>query len=53
MAKAKEKNWRRYTSINNNKQDFSGSPGVKNPPASAGEMSLILVLGRFHLPWSN
>ena len=43
----------RYASINNNKQDFSGSPVVKNRPASAGDTSLILVLGRSHVPWGD
>ena len=34
-------------------QDFSGGPGVKNPPASAGDMSSIPGPGRSHMLWSN
>ena len=33
--------------------DFPGGPGVKNPPASAGDMGLILGPGRLHMPLSN
>ena len=34
----------------NKKQDFPGGPAVKNPPANAGDTSLIPSLGRFHMP---
>ena len=30
-----------------------GDPAVKNPFASAGDMSLIPGLGRSHVPWGN
>ena len=29
-------------------RDFPGHPGVKNLPASAGDMGLMPGLGRFH-----
>ena len=36
---------------NNHRQDFpSGGPGLKNPPASAGDMGSIPGPGRFHRP---
>ena len=33
--------------------DFPGGAVVKNPPANAGNMSLIPGLGRSHMPRSN
>ena len=33
--------------------DFPGGPGVKNPPASAGDTDSIPGLGRFHMPRGN
>ena len=33
--------------------DFPDGPVVKNLSASAGDMGLILGLGRFHMPWGN
>ena len=30
--------------------DFPDSPGVKNPPASAGDMASVPGPGRFHRP---
>ena len=35
------------------KQDFLGGPVVKNPPASAGDASLIPGLGRFDMLQGN
>ena len=32
---------------------FPGGSVVKNPPASAGDVGLIPVPGRSHMPWSN
>ena len=32
---------------------FPGGPGVKNPPASAGNIGLISGLGRPHTPRRN
>ena len=32
------------------KRDFPGGPVVKNPPASAGDMSSIPGPGRSHMP---
>ena len=32
---------------------FPGGSGIKNPPANAGDMSLIIGLGRSHMLWSN
>ena len=29
---------------------FSGGPGVKNPPADAGDTGSIPGLGRYHMP---
>ena len=29
---------------------FPGGPGVKNPPASAGDAGSTLSLGSFHMP---
>jgi len=34
-------------------QDFPGGPRVKNPPANAGDMSLIPGPGRFHILRGN
>ena len=34
-------------------RDFPGVPMVKNSPANAGDMGLILGLGRFHMPQGN
>ena len=34
-------------------EDFPGGPAVKNPPANAGEIGLILGPGIFHIPQSN
>ena len=31
-------------------KDFPGGPGVKDPPASAGDAGLTLSLGSFHMP---
>ena len=31
----------------------TGSPVIKNPPASAGDMGSILGLGSFHMPQDN
>ena len=33
--------------------DFPGGAVVKNPPANAGDMGLILGPGRSHMPRSN
>ena len=33
--------------------DFPGGTVDKNPPANAGDMGLIPVPGRFHMPWGN
>ena len=33
--------------------DFSGGTVIKDPPANAGDMGLILGPGRSHMPWSN
>ena len=33
--------------------EFLCGPGVKNLPASAGDMDLIPGLGRSHMPLSN
>ena len=33
--------------------DFPGGPGVMNPPANAGDTSLVPGPGRFHMPWGN
>ena len=33
--------------------DFPAGPGVRNLPASTGEMGLIPGLERFHVPWGN
>ena len=35
---------------------YLGLPGcrvLRNPPANAGDVSLIPDLGRSHMPWSN
>ena len=37
----------------NHNEDFPGGTVVKNPPANAGDPSLIPGLGRAHMPWSN
>ena len=34
-------------------EDFRDGPGVKNPPANAGDTGSITHLGRFHMRWSN
>ena len=34
-------------------EDLPGGPVVKNLPANAEDMGLILRLGRFHMPWDN
>ena len=34
-------------------RDFPGGSVVGNPPASAGDMSLIPDPGRSHMLWSN
>ena len=39
--------------IKTRRRDFPGGPVVKNPPANAGDMSLIPGLGRFLLPLGN
>ena len=31
-------------------KDFPGGPGVKDPPASAGDAGSTLSLGSFHMP---
>ena len=36
-----------------NKCNFPGSPVVKNPPATVGDMGSIPGLGRSHKPWGN
>ena len=33
--------------------EFPGGPVVKNTPANAGDLDLILGLGRFHMPHGN
>ena len=33
--------------------DFSGGPGVKNPPANAGDMGSSPDLGQLQIPWDN
>ena len=30
-----------------------GGPGVKNPPASAGDLGSVPGQGRVHMAWSN
>ena len=35
------------------RRGFPGGPVVKNPPANAGDMGSILVLGRSHMPRDN
>ena len=35
------------------KEGFPGGSVLKNPPASAGDLSSIPDPGRFHMPWSN
>ena len=35
------------------KVDFPCGPVVKSPPANAGDMGLIPLSGRFHMPQSN
>ena len=35
------------------RQDSSGGPVVKNPPANAGNIGSIPGPGRFHVPQSN
>ena len=37
----------------NKKQGFPGGSVVKNLPANAGDMGLVLDLGRPHMPWSD
>ena len=34
-------------------EDFPGGPGVKNPPANAGNMSSVPGPERFYMPQSN
>ena len=34
-------------------RDFPGGPGVKKPPANAGDMDSIPDPGRSHMPQSN
>ena len=50
-------NQNRITGINRGvtkvKEDVPGGPVVKNPPANAGDMGSIPVLGRFHVPQGN
>ena len=43
-----EKGWLRV-----NDWDFSDSTVDQNPPANAGDTSLVSGLGRFHMPRSN
>ena len=38
---------------NNKSWDFPSGPVVKNPPANAGDTSLIPGPGRFHMQWDN
>jgi len=33
--------------------NFPGGPMAKDPPASAGDLGLIPVPRRFHMPWGN
>ena len=33
--------------------DLPGGPMAKDPPVSAGDLGLILVPRRFHMPWGN
>ena len=40
-------------STNNKSWDFPCGPAVKNPPANAGDTSLIPGLGRSHVPWGS
>ena len=40
-------------SFKNLNQDLPGGPGVKNPPANAGDPGSILGLGRLHMLWGN
>ena len=35
------------------KKNFPGGPGVKNPPANAGDMGSMSGLGRLHILQSN
>ena len=44
--------WSQKHHLKNNK-DFPGGPGVKNPPANAGDSGSIPSLGRPHIPQSN
>ena len=41
--------------VKNKKQNrgFPGGPGVKNPPANAGDTGSIPGLGRSHMPRGN
>ena len=44
--------WTKKETFGENK-DFRDGPGVKNPPANAGDTGSIPRLGRFHMRWSN
>ena len=43
----------RRGSLKDTYRDFPGGAGVKNPPASAGDMDSSPGPGRSHMPWSN
>ena len=38
---------------NEDVSDSPAGPVVENLPANAGDMALILGLGKFHIPWGN
>ena len=44
--------WTKKETFGENK-DFPDGPGVKNPPANAGDTGSIPSLGRFHIRWST
>ena len=41
------------TIVRNARSGFPGGSGVKNPPASAGDIDSSPGPGRSHVPWSN
>ena len=48
-----ENGWHEREAKTTEHQDFPGGVVVKNPPANAGDTSLISGPGRSHMPWSN
>ena len=54
----KDTNWKHISGLqvrSNNKENRGGFPGgsvVNNPPGNAGDMGLILDLGKSHMPQS-